>query len=309
MEFRAVEYFLAVAEHGSLSGAAQRLGVTQPAVTKAIRRLEEDAGVPLFERFARGVRPTVYGRALLRHARNLRADLRAAVDEIEALRSGSSGHVRVGAGPSWQRSVLPEAITAFRRQRPGVYVEIVGGIDNTLKRQLRDGGLDFVLAALPDSGLPEPDLHGRPLLHDDYAVVAAASHPLRHRSEVELQDLLEFPWILPGPNSYLVEQLQIIFRGRGLPAPDPVIETDIVSLKLALMRASEFLSFHATAHLVDLAETEIVPLTVPGSVSRRAAGIIVRRGFERNPAAEELIAQIDRICGLRTARHGPSAKE
>ena len=109
MELRTVDYFLAAAEQGSLRGAAQRLGVTQPALTKAIRRLEDEAGVVLFDRKARGVSLTVYGEAMLRHARNLRASLRDAQEEIAGLRSGicrarpyrASG--RPGSGPFCRR--------------------------------------------------------------------------------------------------------------------------------------------------------------------------------------------------------------
>lgn len=76
MDLRAVEYFFAVAERGTLRGAAARRGISQPALTKAIRRLEDELRVVLFDRQARGVTLTVYGRTLLRHARNLRASIK-----------------------------------------------------------------------------------------------------------------------------------------------------------------------------------------------------------------------------------------
>jgi DNA-binding transcriptional LysR family regulator len=99
VELRNLEYFLAVVEHGSLRAAAQQLGVTQPALTKAVRRLEDSFGVLLFERRARGVALTTYGSALVRHARDLRSSVRAAWDELGALRTGSAGLVRVGRAP------------------------------------------------------------------------------------------------------------------------------------------------------------------------------------------------------------------
>ena len=299
MELRTVDYFLAVAEQGSLRAAAQRLGVTQPALTKAIRRFEDEAGATLFDRNSRGVSLTVYGSAILRHARNLRASLREARDDIAALQAGIAGQVRVGAGPSWERMVLPEAIARFRAERPAVRVQVVGRNDDTLKAMLRTGALDFVLAATPDSPELEPDLDWRPLMADDYRVVASTRHPLRRRSPLQLADLLEFPWVLPGPHTHMVECLRIIFRSRALPPPEPVVETDVMPLKLELMRDSDYLSFHAAAHLGEIDPGYVLPLEVAGATWRRAAGIISRRGVEANPAAARIIAMIGEICERR----------
>src|SRR5690242_7058349 len=151
VEVRHLDYFVAVVEQGSLRGAAQKLGVTQPALTKAIRRLEDSFGVPLFDRQARGMALTAYGTALLRHARDLQTSTQAAWDEITALRSGVAGLVKVGAGPSWQDSVLPEAIRELRVHRPGVRVQVFGASDDQLKTMLQGGAVDLVLAAVPDT--------------------------------------------------------------------------------------------------------------------------------------------------------------
>lgn len=300
MEFRAVDYFLAVAEEGTLRAAAQRLGVTQPALTKAIRRLEDETGVTLFDRRARGVSLTVYGEALARHCRHLRATLRDADEELAALRLGIAGHVRLGAGPSWHRAVLPEAIAVFRAERPDVRLHITGGLDEGLKAQLRAGGLDVVLAAIPDAPPQEPDLDRRALIGDDYRVIAARSHPLHARGRIALADLLEFPWILPGAGTCMVERLHLLFRAKALPAPEPMIETDIQSLKLALLHDGPYLSFHASSNLADLGPDDILPLDVPDAIWHRKAGIITRRGTEPNPAARGLIRVIERVCA-RTA--------
>jgi DNA-binding transcriptional LysR family regulator len=296
VDLRAIEYFLAVAERGTLRGAAAQLGVTQPALTKAIRRLEDETGVVLFDRKARGVTLTVYGRTLLRHARVLQASLKETREEIAALRAGMAGRIRVGAGPSWERMVLPEAIGRLTPAQPGVQIHVAGGADDTLKAQLRAGELDFVLAATPDAPQLEPDLEWQPLMADDYRVIAAVGHPLHGRRDATLRDLLDYPWIMPSAATQMAERLRVIFRAHGLPPPEPVIETDITSLKLALMQDSHCLSFHAAAHLRDIAPELCRPLEVPGATWRRAAGIIARRGSEANPAASMLIDIIKTIC-------------
>ena len=91
LELRTLQQFLRVAEHGSFTAAAEALHLSQPAVTRTIRRLEEQVGAPLFDRLPRGVELTEYGRSLARHARPVGNQLRQAGVELEALKGGSSG--------------------------------------------------------------------------------------------------------------------------------------------------------------------------------------------------------------------------
>jgi DNA-binding transcriptional LysR family regulator len=295
-DIRTVDYFLTAVSRGSLRAAAQALGVTQPALTKAIRRLEDSFGAPLFDRQARGVTPTVYGAALLRHAKDMKAALDAAREEVEALRSGSAGLVKLGAGPSWQSTILPESIEELRRDRPGVRLHVVGGSDDQLKEQLKSGTLDFVLAAVPETPRLAPELVWRSLLADQYCVIADIRHPLRRQAAVTIEDLLAYPWILPAATSYMVVRLHHVFRMAGLPPPQPAIETDVVPLKLELMRDSTYLSYHAETHLAGMAAGHILPIEAPGTRAVRDAGLINRRKVDPSPAANALIAILQRRC-------------
>lgn len=295
MELRNIEYFLAVAAEGSMRAAAKKLGLTQPALTKAMRRLEDEAGVSLFDRRSRGVSLTVYGQCFLRHARNIRAGMADAESEIQSLKSGTSGLVRIGAGPSWQTRVLPEAIARFRDSRPDVQLHVVGGTDDVLKAELRSGALDLVVAAMPE-GAEAPDLEGRPLLADEYRVIADKDHPLQSASSATMADLLAFPWILPNPQTFLVRRLEVLMRAHGLTPPRPMVETDIIDLKLELMRGSQYLSFHAVGHLATRGVPDIRPLPIEAASWLRSTGIITRRGLEPNQAATHLADIIEAVC-------------
>lgn len=299
LDLRTLDYFLTAVTRRSLRAAAQQLGITQPALTKAIRRLEGSFGVPLFDRQARGVSPTVYGTALLRHAKDVKAALDAASEEIEALRTGSAGLVKVGAGPSWQDAVLPEAIAELRVGNPKVRVHVTGGGDNQLKEQLKSGALDLVLAAVPETPRLEPELAWRPLLADEYCVIADVGHPLRRRKAIRAEDLLAFPWILPSASTYMVGRLHHQLRAAGVPMPIAAIETDVIPLKLALMRGSDYLSYHAAAHLASMDSGRIQPLDVPGTRAVRHAGLITRQGIELGPAANALVAILERRCAAK----------
>ena len=288
MDIRNVDYFLTIAKAGSMRAAAKTLGLTQPALTKAMRRMEDEAGVRFFERGAHGVALTEYGRSFLRHARALKASITDATNDIEALRRGTAGRVRIGAGPSWHARILPEAIAIFRNERPAVLIEIHAGLDHMLKQDLRSGMLDFVVAALPE-GSEDPDLDGLALVVDDYRVIADRSHPLHRAAQLDFADLLGFPWVLPSRSTFLVRRLEVMMRTHGLPPPLAAVETDIVPLKLALMRGSDYLSFHAVDHLASLGEEGILPLGHAEAGWPRQAGIITRHGMEHDAATRHLI--------------------
>lgn len=300
MDIRAVECLLAVAEQGSLRRAAQMLGITQPALTKMVRRIEDEAGARLFDRTGRGVRATVAGEVMLRHARNLRVSLRASTVEIAALKTGWAGIVRLGAGPSWERTILPEALAEFRAARPGVRISVLGGTDDALKLHLRDGGIDFVLAAIPDAQALEPDLDWLPLTEDEYCVIAGQDHPLAGRAAIPLAALLDFPWVLPGAQSLMMRRLHLAFRARGLTPPDTAIETDIVALRHRLLGCGPYLSFTAARLTAELAQHSILRLDVPEAISRRAAGVITRQQMEPSPAAAALIETIAAVAQARS---------
>jgi LysR family transcriptional regulator of gallate degradation len=221
------------------------------------------------------------GRAPLGTGHRLRASIKDARAEIAALGAGIAGRIRIGAGPSWERVVLPQAIARFRAGQPRVQIHVLGGADDALKAQLRAGELDFVLAATPDAPQLEPDLDWRPLMADDYRVIAATAHPLHARAHATLPELMDYPWILPSAATQMAERLRVIFRAHGLPPPEPVTETDIVSLKLELMRDSDCLSFHAAAHLREIDPERFRPLDVPDATWRRAAGIITHGAASR----------------------------
>src|SRR5258708_4344262 len=214
MELRQLLQVLSVAEHGSIGKAAMALGLTQPALTKSIRRLEDELAVRLFERQPRGGAPTEFGDILLRHAKLLQIELRDVKGEIEAIKGGHAGSVVIGAGPSWLSRFLPLAVSRLLAKRPSVRVRVWGGFDDMLLRQLRQGDLDVVVAALPER--TEPDLAWRPLTVDDLRGGARAGHPLARRRRLALGQLAEQSWVLPRPEVLARQRLDALFLAEGL---------------------------------------------------------------------------------------------
>src|SRR5215204_404515 len=127
MELSQFRYFNAVASHGSFSAAAKALGITQPGLTKAVRRLEASLDCTLFVRVPRGVVLTQQGQALLRHANLLDIQLQDAREEVRSLDRGAVGELRIGAGPSWLSRALPRIVAEMAAQYPGLRFQVVGG--------------------------------------------------------------------------------------------------------------------------------------------------------------------------------------
>ncbi|HMR32894.1 MAG TPA: LysR substrate-binding domain-containing protein [Geminicoccaceae bacterium] len=295
VDLRAVQIFIAVVEAGSLRAAAARLDISQPALTKIVRRLEDQTGVPLLLRSASGVSLTAFGETFLRHGRLLLATWSQAGSELRAMRAGAAGTIRIGAGPSWHRILLPRAIALFRADHPQVRLTVRHGEDRTLKEMLRAGMLDLVVAALPDGG-HDADLDGMPLIRDPYRIFARHDHPLQRQQSVRLDETLAWPWLLSPPGTLIRERLAALFQAHRLPPPEPVVETDIVPFRLALMAEGPYLTCHAGERMGEGGEPLLLPLAVAAMLGGRDAGVLTRRGVEPNPAAAALAAMIARAC-------------
>ena len=195
---------------------------------------------------------------------------------------------------------MPSPSYALRGRAYAIHV--TGGGDDQLKEQLKSGALDFVLAAVPETPRIEPEMTWWPLLADEYCVIADIGHPLRRRKKIKAEHLLGYPWILPPATTYMVGRLQHVLRAAGLPAPAAAIETDVIPLKFALMRGSQYLSYHAAAHLTALNPGFIAPIDVPGTRAVRQAGLITRRGTDLSPAAKALVGILQRLSSVHAIR-------
>ncbi len=195
IDLRLLSYFQATVEAGNITAAAEVLHVAQPTLSKALKLLESQLQVILLVRSAHGVTPTLFGERLMRHARLVTAQVGDALTEVESLRIGSAGKVTVGAGPSWVRRMLPEAVARLLEDRPAISVSVITGFDNRLLEGLEDGQLDFVVAERPLTG-EDVDYTYRELTRDDLVVCARREHPLADGRRPTLDEALAARWAL-----------------------------------------------------------------------------------------------------------------
>jgi DNA-binding transcriptional LysR family regulator len=291
MDLAQVRYFNAVARHGSFSAAARALGITQPGLTKAVRRLEASLDCTLFVRLPRGVALTQQGEALLRHAGLLDVQLQDARKEMRALAGGATGELKIGAGPSWLSRALPRIVAELTAEYPRLSFQIVGGFNGSLMEALGNGALDLVVSALPDRN--PAGLQAIPLTTDTVSVVARRSHPLRAKGRPPPASTLAYPWVLPGRDVLVRSRLDALFRVAGLEPPAARIESDSISFIAAVLRNSNMLSF-VTSQVLRREMDGVAPLPIPGLTMTRSAGILFRSSAGITPSTRAFVEAIKR---------------
>jgi DNA-binding transcriptional LysR family regulator len=186
MEMSQLEFFVKVAEEGSFSRAADSVSRTQPAVSIAVRRLEEEIGAPLFDRAQKIPVLTDVGRVVLDYAQRilkLRDQAREAVSEIQTL---ETGRVRIGANESTSLYLLPEIILAFRNEHPRIKLEITRFPSDQLPREVLDRNIDFALMAFEPK---DRDLESFPILEDELILIMHPKHQLVSAGSVTVKEL------------------------------------------------------------------------------------------------------------------------
>jgi DNA-binding transcriptional LysR family regulator len=274
-----------IVKSGSLARAAAELGVSQPALSKSVARLERSLGVRLLERKARGVVATDYGEALLRRVVPVLADLRAAAQEIEALRGGARGVVSIGAAPAVAVNFMPPVIEKVRKSDRQVVVRVLEGLVEPLLAALRAGSLDFAITTRVAADPPD-DLAVRPLFEDTFVVCCAGGHPLARKRKVSASDLTGLPWVLAPRDGVLRHELDHRFAMEGAVAPAATVETASGALSKALVMNGEFIGF-LPREMIAFEERKgyVAVVPTPWLEWKREICLVTRRGHQPSRSA------------------------
>ncbi len=234
--------FVTIVKTGTLGRAAKELSVTQPALSRTVKRLEEQVGAPLFERHSKGMLLTDIGQMLLPHASLLQRESELAREEIDAMRGLAKGTIRVGSVGSIACKVLPDAVERVLKKWPTLHVQVVEGVWDRLADALARYEIDLALAVdLPDT---EDILSIKDCRWQDRSVVVAAlDHPLRRKSELSLADTLSQSWAIPPKGTGPYVDVQRLFAAHGLGVPNVLVETRSVTFLKSLVARSGFLSW------------------------------------------------------------------
>jgi LysR family transcriptional regulator, regulator of abg operon len=240
MKLHQLAALVGASESGSLRQAAEKLRLSQPALSRSIRELEGELGVKLLERTPRGVEPTAYGKALILRSKIVESELRQAKDDIAHLRATTHGDLRVGATPLAAFSLLPVVLARFRASRPHARVSIADGMGSGLLNQLRQGDLDFVFGRIDDA-IDHHEFSVEILFNDSLVVIARRNHPLARARAAGKINWDDVEWVLPEGDSVPRTAFQRAFYELTGRAPRCTIESNSFVTMLTIMSQTDLL--------------------------------------------------------------------
>lgn len=268
-----LQSFLMVADHGTVHEAARRLNLTQPAVTRQIKALENELGGALFTRGVRGMELTRFGQTFLHYARQVDQTLRYASNELQGISSGEAGSLRIGAGPAWAYTIVPDTLALLYDEYPSLLIEITTRLSDYY-RMLEAGQLDILIAELPEKRLP--GFRYERLMTIRRHVFARADHPLASKSGITARQLLDFPWITFKESIYGPAVMAAHFSAAGLAPPEAAVATSSFQTGFRMMRHRDYLMMLPETIRANQAEWQIAPLRLAGSLLSYDAGMIYR---------------------------------
>lgn len=262
---------VAIADSGSVVGAARALHVTQPVVSRGLHEVESVLGVPLFERLPRGSVPTVFGASFVQHARAILTQIRQAGREINELARADSGRVTVGTHLAGSNVLLPGAIARVKADHPGLTVVVREATPDQLYTALLSGEIDIVVGRLASS--PPAGIVQERLLSEPIRLVGRVGHPATRGGQPRLEDLTDYPWILPVEATALRSELERVFLAADAPLPANRVEcTSILTLRQLLVTGNAIAALPRFIADRD-AELQVIDVDLP-EVSR-AVGVAV----------------------------------
>jgi len=240
MKLHQLAALVSASESGSLRQAAEKLRLSQPALSRSIRELESELGVKLLERTPLGVEPTAYGKAVILRGRIVDSELRQAKDDIAHLRAATRGDLRIGATPVAAFSLLPAVLARLKKSRPLVHISVTDGMGASLINGLRRGDFDFAFGRI-DEAIDPHEFSADVLFNDSLVVVARHDHPLAAARVSGRIDWDATEWILPGGDSPARTAFEKTYYARTGKAPRCSIESNSFVTMLTAISQTHFL--------------------------------------------------------------------
>jgi LysR family transcriptional regulator of abg operon len=302
MKLAALQALSAAIDEGSLRNAARRLGLSQPALSKAVRELEKAVGAPLLVRTTQGVVPTAQGKVLHAHSLTVLRELGAARDGIAQLSGRMSGELVVGAVPVAVMLLIPETLRTYGREFPDMRLRISEELFLAQLQRLRKGEVDVAVGGVPQA-VPSGEFVAETLIETEMVVVVRKGSPrAKARS---LTDLSAAKWVYTGASSEegYARTLHLL---HGLPPPPVGAVVNSTLALLSIVATGDFVGLmprQITAHPLATQFLSVVPVREQGvPVSVQA---ITRRDAVVAPAVRHFIAHLHRAAH-QLKQHGPA---
>lgn len=286
IRLRDLHILLAAAQSGSMGRASAELGISQPVISKTIADLEHALRVKLLDRSARGVEPTIYGRALLRCGTAVFDDLRRGVKEVEFLIDPAAGELRIGCTEPLASGFVASVVDQLSRSYPRAALHVIPGDAASLQsRDLRQRTIE--MAVIPITGLALEQDTGLEVIFDDrHVVMAGKDSKWARRRNMRLADLVGETWILPPPNSTSGEYIADAFRHAGCEPPQAYVVSFSIPLHLHMLATGRFITSLPRSILPFAKHLPLRQLAVKSPILPRPVGIVTLKNRTLSPLAQ-----------------------
>ncbi len=281
VSFRQLRVFQAVAQHLSHTRASEELNLTQPAVSMQIRLLEEEVGLPLFEKLGKQICLTEAGRELYQYSRTIFAELEEAEAVLQSLRGLNRGTLNIAVA-STVNYFAPRLLAVFHRRFPGIRLSLEVTNRQSLIRLLQSNELDLALMGQPPEQL---DLDAEAFMDNPLVVIAPPDHPLVRERQIPLERLAQETFVIREPGSGTRAAMERYFAERGVKLQTGMQMTRNEAIKQAV-RAGLGLSLVSGLTIeLELETGRLAVLDVAGFPLRRRWYLVHRQGKRLSPAA------------------------
>ncbi len=296
MKLSSIQAFVAVIKAGSIHSAARDLGLSQPAMSKGLRALEEELATPLLLRSINGVEPTEYGKVFYQRAQIVIDELRKAQEDVIQLRGKLEGSLTVAIAPASTMQLAPMVFKDFRRKCPDVKLHIVEGIWPSVAEPLRNGTVDLALSPVLDE-ISGSEWAVEKLLDVQMAVVVRPGHSLV--AATSLRDLIQGDWLHQGTSSSASVLIRRIFEDQNLRVPSVSVESRSLTATIIMLQTMDLIAVMPRAMLESgVVKGTLVALELKEHSRANQLGLIYRRD---RPLTR--VAQIFATLTRRAAAH------
>jgi DNA-binding transcriptional LysR family regulator len=293
---RQLQAFVAVAESGNFSRAAERLHVAQSAVSVLVRELERKLNIRLFDRTTRRVELTDAGFEFRATAEKLISDLEHAVQNTHDLVERKRGRIIVAAPPLLATALLPEAISAFQKQFPGISVALIDARTNEIVQRVKSGQADIGVGTF---AADEEGLSRTRLAKDTLTLFCEGSHPIAATTQPRWRDLKGLPLITLTRESGIRALVESGYESANLTLDRPAYEVSQITTALALVEAGLGVSILPTYALVSCKNRNIVARALSHPTITREVVAVTRSGRSLPPAGSDFMQLLQRSAKVR----------
>ncbi len=283
-----------LAETRQISRAAELMGITQPSASRMLVEIEELVGHPVHERSGRGIALTAVGAALARRAARVLMDLEDTAAEMEGIASGGLGHVRIGAVTAPALELVLPVLRTLRVTHPALTFEVSVSPSLLLCQELRAGRLDLVLGRIATVA-DEEELEMEPISTEPISLIVRRGHPLDRDSQITLDELLAYDWVLPDVASPLASAVLRALAARGADLPRQQLATPAFLMALAMVQQTNAIAPLAAAVVRTFTGASASPyaeLKTDLDIDVGPYGMLTRRGQSPTPAMARVMNRI-----------------